>query len=88
MGFTMALTIDVTFKGIPVADAYVSLSGLVIDDGKQAQSFTAVYRSARGTEVFQCINYSTPYDLDGLNPYIQAYEYLKTLPEFEGALDC
>lgn len=27
-------------------------------------------------------------DLEGPNPIKQAYEYLKTLPEFEGAVDC
>jgi hypothetical protein len=27
-------------------------------------------------------------DLDGPNPIKQAYEHLKTLPEFEGAEDC
>ena len=29
-----------------------------------------------------------PYDLDGENPIKQAYQHLKTLPEFEGAEDC
>jgi hypothetical protein len=29
-----------------------------------------------------------PYDIEGDNPIKQAYEHLKTLPEFEGAIDC
>jgi hypothetical protein len=31
---------------------------------------------------------SAEYELDGQNPIKQAYEYLKTLPEFSGAMDC
>ena len=31
---------------------------------------------------------SCEYELDGANIIKQAYEYLKTLPEFEGATDC
>jgi hypothetical protein len=29
-----------------------------------------------------------PYDLEKSNPIKQAYEHLKTLPEFAGAIDC
>ena len=31
---------------------------------------------------------SAPYVLDGANPFIQAYEYIKTLPEYTDAIDC
>lgn len=37
---------------------------------------------------FEYKNYSCGYDLEGDNPIKQAYEHLKTLPEFEGATDC
>ena len=29
-----------------------------------------------------------PYTLDGANPFVQAYEYLKSLPEYADAVDC
>jgi len=32
--------------------------------------------------------YRFEYSIDGENPIKQAYEYIKTLPEFEGAEDC
>lgn len=32
--------------------------------------------------------YEFPLDLEGSNPIRQAYEYLKTLPEFANATDC
>jgi hypothetical protein len=31
---------------------------------------------------------TAPYSLDGVNPIAQAYEHLKTLPEFADAVDC
>ena len=31
---------------------------------------------------------SCEYDLDGDNPFKQAYEYLKTLEEFKDSVDC
>jgi hypothetical protein len=31
---------------------------------------------------------SAPYNLDGVNPFEQAYLYLKTLPDFANAVDC
>ena len=33
-------------------------------------------------------DYVCSIDLDGPNPIKQAYEYLKTLPEFSDAVDC
>lgn len=32
--------------------------------------------------------YNTSYDINGTNPFEQAYEYLKTLEEFKDAEDC
>lgn len=29
-----------------------------------------------------------PYTLEGANPFKQAYEYLKSLPEYSDAIDC
>jgi hypothetical protein len=37
---------------------------------------------------FEYKNYACAYDLNGVNPIKQAYEYIKTLPEFAGAIDC
>ena len=40
-------------------------------------------KNAFDVSSFQCM-----YDIDGSNPIKQSYEYLKTLPEFAGAVDC
>ena len=56
---------------------------------KNSLNFTVLsYASASNNVSFQANAYSCSYDLDGENPIKQAYEYLKTLPEFSGATDC
>lgn len=37
---------------------------------------------------FEQNGYTAPYALEGENPFKQAYLYLKTLPEFQDAIDC
>ncbi len=37
---------------------------------------------------FDKIVYVTSYNIDGENPFKQAYEYIKTLPEYADAIDC
>jgi len=39
-------------------------------------------------QVLEQKGYSFGYDLNGLNPIAQTYNYLKSLPEFDGAVDC
>lgn len=45
-----------------------------------------IYESAEGQKR-KVSFYGTSYDLSGSNPIHQAYEHLKTLPEFAGATD-
>lgn len=37
---------------------------------------------------FADVSYECAYAIEGENPIKQAYEHLKTLPEFAGAVDC
>lgn len=46
------------------------------------------YKDTSGLPQFADVSYSCPYDLENKNPLEQAYEYLKTLSEFENAVDC
>lgn len=84
----MALRVNVNYKGIPVPDAYIALSALTIEHDKQSMSFNALHHAAQWAESFTGVAYGCPYNLEGENPYKQAYAYLKTLPEFEGYTDC
>lgn len=54
----------------------------VVPNGGQAQ---AIARTAAVMDSAAHMN--VPYDIEGPNPFAQAYEYLKTLPAFAGAQD-
>lgn len=84
----MALRIDTTHKGIPVEGAYVVVGLPTIALDKNSVSFGVWYSASRENEHFHSISYEAPYSLSGEDPFHQAYEYLKTLPEFEGCVDC
>lgn len=84
----MALTQNIEFKGIPVSNAYVRVLQTTLGMDKVSMIFSTQTSSRAGIEPLSNEVYSAPYDLEGANPFNQAYEYLKTLPEFEGSTDC
>jgi hypothetical protein len=84
----MALLIDTAHKGIPVQQAYVTVELPTITPDKVGVSFSIWFRSAPGQEPFRSVSCDGPYSLEGSDPFSQAYEHLKTLPEFEGCTDC
>jgi hypothetical protein len=47
------------------------------------RSYIATDKPFFDEQVLSCV-----YSLEGENPIKQAYEYLKTLPEFSAAVDC
>lgn len=83
----MALKVDFDFKGIPVFGAYAEVAHTGFSAARDEHYFTLIYRASKGAPEFHAHGYVAPYALDGANPYIQAYTYLKTLPEFAGAVD-
>lgn len=76
-----------TVTGLTAPDAYHRVENLSLSNKQQ---MTFAVRSYAGTEnpSFSENYHSCPYDIDGGNPFKQAYEHLKTLPEFAGATDC
>lgn len=84
----MALKIDSDFKGIPIPLAYITVVRPSVSLNKRYINFDVWYRAEAGQEPFMRSLDTAPYNLDGENVYIQAYTYLKSLPAFEGALDC
>ena len=84
----MALRIDVEFKGLSVSGAYVTVMQPMVTADKNEVSFGVWYRSAQENEVFDAVTFTSPYSMDGPNPFIQAYEYLKMQPSFQGCIDC
>jgi hypothetical protein len=84
----MALSKTITtVHGFKAVDAYHRVEAVALPAKDQmtfhVRSYTSTDKPFFVEQVVSCV-----YDLDGANPIKQAYEYLKTLPEFEGATDC
>jgi hypothetical protein len=67
-------------------DAYLRVMQ-VIGTKRSCNAFVQFCKSADG-DVLQTQEYVFDVDLNGGNFVQQAYEHLKTLPEFAGAVDC
>ena len=76
-----------TVHGINLADAYIRVEALRLATKSTIAFNVCVYadplRPMIDGRTVECA-----YDLAGENPLKQAYSYLKTLPEFAGAVDC
>lgn len=73
--------------GFEAIDAYHRVEAISIV-GKNTlnfhvRSYVAIDKPFFVEQVLSC-----PYELDGKNPIKQAYEHLKTMPDFSGATDC
>lgn len=87
----MALQIQTQFQGIPIPAAYCTVTSLCFPgDSKTQLAFILRYRVNASVDVsFLEEHYEgIPYNLQGADPYKQAYEFLKTQPQFEGCIDC
>jgi hypothetical protein len=84
----MAIEKTVTTQhGIEVKNAYHRVEGLSVV--RKDKIHFHVRSSVDGVlPHFLDTDYQCAYTLDGENPIKQAYEHLKTLPEFSGATDC
>lgn len=84
----MAIKNTITFKGLVVEKAYIRVLMPTISPGNTRFEFVTHIMVSPEHEALTAIGYEAPYLLTGANPVEQAYEYLKTLPEFEGYTDC
>jgi hypothetical protein len=76
-----------TLTGIQVSDAYFRVESVIVHSKTEMQFSLRGYVSV-DKPAFDNKSFSCKYDIEGANVHTQAYEYLKTLPEFEGATDC
>jgi len=82
----LSLTTETSF-GIKVDDAYYRVEGVSLLS-KTSMSFRVRGYADPELAHFSDGAYECSYELESENPIKQAYIYLKTLPEFEGAVDC
>ncbi len=84
----MAITKTITTpQGFESVNAYITCEFIRLD-GKDKISFQVRSHKEKGLPYFSDVSFESSYALDGANPIKQAYEYLKTLPEFADAVDC
>jgi hypothetical protein len=82
----MALSMSVTHRDVPVANAYCRVRSVVVN--KTSMTFDVTWAATSSAIPLLMTEYASTYDLFGDNPIRQAYLYLKTLPEFANAVDC
>jgi hypothetical protein len=73
--------------GFTVENSYIRVEGMRILEKNKLQ-FQVRYSVDKTHPHFQDFEYSCMYEIDGQNPFKQAYEHLKALPEFAGATNC
>jgi hypothetical protein len=73
--------------GLEVADAHHRVEGIQLNK-TQASFWVRSYANTNEQIWFAEKNYMAPYDIDAANPWVQAYEFAKTQPEWADAQDC
>lgn len=76
-----------TVTGLTAHDAYHRVENLSLANKKQMNFAVRSYFGIENPS-FAEKYHSCAYDIDGENPFKQAYEHIKGLSEFAGAQDC
>lgn len=83
----MAILKDIeTNFGILIKDSYIRVERL--EATKEILKFEVKFYVDKNKDYYSSLFYVCEYDVNGSNPFNQAYIYLKTLEEFKDAEDC
>ena len=74
------------FGVVTVAECYIKVS--MVEVNKSEGMANVSFFDKPNGKLLQTKIYPVPHDLNGSNALAQAYNHLKTLPEFAGATDC
>jgi hypothetical protein len=77
----------VTPQGFDATNAYHRVEGVSLKAKDEISFRVRSYKDASEAVAFYDAGFFCAYDLAGENPIKQAYEHLKTHPEFAGAAD-
>ena len=84
----MALILPISFRGLTVAQGVARVNMPAIVRDKQIISFgVRFFANKEEVEELYSEQYECPYDINGDNPFAQAYNYLKTLDAFSAAIE-
>ena len=87
MALTQSMTLVSNFNTeVNFQDCYIKVISL--EGGKAQIKVQYGIHKEQGGLLLTCGSTVFAPDLNGVNFIAQAYEHLKTLPEFEGATDC
>lgn len=75
--------IDLGPESVSIDDCKIKVENVEVNNKTSRASV-----SFSGIGIVKTAVYEFPTDLNGSNNIFQAYIYLKTLPEFSGAVDC
>lgn len=78
----------VTPQGFYAADAYHRIEAVRLTSKTQMQFNVYSHIDADTIPFFDEYLFDCDYDLNGDNPLVQAYTFVKTQPEFADAQDC
>ena len=89
----MALTKPVALPtGIGIPNAYVRIDELQIKrfGSRRTMTFLLYVYVDKNAKMLPADiqQFSIDFDMDGPNPFAQAYAYVKSLPDYAGAVDC
>ena len=82
----MAIKHNWNFKGIEVQECYIRVSQ--VSCNKQQGTAFIEFKANQTSDPFETTSHQFGVKLNGANFIAQAYEHLKTLPDFSGATDC
>lgn len=82
----MALSKTLDVVGINIQNAYIKVVSFGGD--KNTISFSVSIAASADQKAFTFKEYQCDHDMAAGNLLEQSYDYLKTLPEFDGAIDC
>jgi hypothetical protein len=77
---------DTEFGAVTVAECYIKVP--MVEVNKSEGMATVSFFDKPNGKLLKSVIYPMPHNLNGSNALAQAYNHLKTLPEFAGAIDC
>ncbi|GKL73277.1 hypothetical protein [Klebsiella pneumoniae] len=83
----MALKMTFNFNGVTVVDGVLNVIMPSISTDQTTLNFGLAYRVSESDPLLNSETYSCPYDLMGADPFIQAYNYIKSLSQFNDAVE-
>lgn len=90
----MAIKKDIVIQeyAITLNDCYIRIDEIKRLNKNNMDCVIGFYNNAENIDTQECVKFKTKtynvaYDIDGLNPFAQAYEFIKQCDEFKNGVD-